>query len=68
MRLRNRWTFGDYIRLLGLSEREFARHAGLSHSTVNHLLTGRRTSCSPRTAQAIESALECPPGLLFESG
>src|SRR6185503_6701554 len=65
MQLRSRRALGDYIDLLGISERQLARNAGLSHSTVNHLVTGRRTTCSLRTAMAIERALDCPPGLLF---
>jgi transcriptional regulator with XRE-family HTH domain len=54
-----------YLRLLGLSERALAARAGVGHATVNHLLSGRRTSCSPRTAAAIESALACPSGVFF---
>lgn len=65
MQLRSRQALADYIDLLGLSERHVARSAGLSHSTVNHLVTGRRVSCSLRTAMAIERVLDCPPGLLF---
>ncbi|HTZ42735.1 MAG TPA: helix-turn-helix transcriptional regulator [Jatrophihabitans sp.] len=65
MRLRSRRALGDYIDLLGISERQLARNAGLSHSTVNHLVTGRRNTCSLSTAIAIERALDCPPGLLF---
>jgi plasmid maintenance system antidote protein VapI len=65
MQLRSRSVLADYIRLLGLTEREFARRAGLSHSTVNHLVVGRRGRCSAKTATAIETALGCPPGLLF---
>jgi transcriptional regulator with XRE-family HTH domain len=55
-----------YLRLLGVSEREFAQRAGVGHATVNHLLSGRRTACTRRTASAIEAALGCPPGLFFE--
>jgi transcriptional regulator with XRE-family HTH domain len=65
MQLRSRRALADYIDIVGLSERQVARSAGLSHSTVNHLVTGRRSSCSLRTAVAIERALDCPPGLLF---
>jgi len=65
MQLRSRRALADYIDLLGISERQLARSAGLSHSTVNHLVTGRRNSCSLPTAVAIERALDCPPGLLF---
>jgi transcriptional regulator with XRE-family HTH domain len=65
MQLRSRRMLREYIGLLGLSARAFAARAGLSHSTINHLLTGRRSTCSARTAAAIEQALNCPPGLLF---
>ena len=65
MQLRSRRALADYIDLLGVSERQLARSAGLSHSTVNHLVTGRRNSCSLHTAVAIERALDCPLGLLF---
>lgn len=68
MQLRSRRALGDYIDLLGISERQLARSAGLSHSTVNHLVTGRRDSCSLATAVAIERVLGCPPGLLFAPG
>ena len=54
-----------YVRLLNVSERTLASRAGLGHATVNHLLSGRRTTCSSETAEAIESALGCPPGLFF---
>lgn len=65
MQLRSRRAFAEYIDTVGVSERQLARSAGLSHSTVNHLVTGRRDSCSLRTAVAIERALDCPPGMLF---
>lgn len=65
MRLRSRNMLSEYIKLLGESERQFAARAGLGHATVNHLLTGRRDQCSSATAEAIEKALGCPPGLLF---
>lgn len=38
----------------------------LSPSTVGHLASGERTTCSPETARAIERALDVPPGTLFE--
>jgi transcriptional regulator with XRE-family HTH domain len=63
--IRNKRVLRDYISLLGMSERELARRAGLSHSTVNHLLTGRRSTCTAGTAHAIEAALDAPGGLIF---
>ncbi len=68
MQLRSRALFVEYLRVFGLSERAFAAQAGLSHSTVNHLLTGRRSTCSAETAIAIERALGCRAGTLFAPG
>jgi transcriptional regulator with XRE-family HTH domain len=56
-----------YVRLLGMSERSLATKAGIGHATLSHLLSGRRSTCSPRTASAIEAALACPAGLFFEA-
>lgn len=65
MRVRDRRVLEGYVSLMGLSGRDLARRAGLGHATVNHLLSGRRATCSASTARAIEVALQCPAGLLF---
>lgn len=65
MQLRDPDALRRYLALIPLSERGLAELAGLGHATVNHLLSGRRPRCSPGTAQAIETALACPPGLFF---
>jgi DNA-binding Xre family transcriptional regulator len=65
MQLRSRQALVDCIDARDVSERQVARDAGLGHSTVNHLVTGRRRTCSLRTALAIERALDCAPGALF---
>lgn len=67
VKLRSRRLLQDYVKHLGLSGREVAKRAGLGHAIVAHLLKGTRTTCTPSTARAIEEALGCPPGLLFES-
>jgi transcriptional regulator with XRE-family HTH domain len=67
MRIRDSAALRAYLRLLGLSERALAARAGVAHATVNHLLSGRRRTCSPETAAAIEAALACPPGVFFEA-
>jgi transcriptional regulator with XRE-family HTH domain len=67
MRVRDADALRAYLRLLGLSERGLAARAGVAHATVNHLVSGRRSTCTPRIAGAIEAALACPPGLFFES-
>jgi hypothetical protein len=46
---------------------ELARLAGLKPGVVGHLVAGRRNSCSLKTARAIEEAVGCPPGFLFEA-
>jgi len=43
-----------------------AKKAGISAGVVNFLLAGDRNTCSLKTAHAIEAALQCPPGFLFE--
>ena len=42
-----------------------AKKAGVLPGTVNHLLSGKRSTCRPETAHAIEETLGCPPGFLF---
>jgi DNA-binding CsgD family transcriptional regulator len=65
VRLRSREILVECLVLAGLTERELARRAGLSHSTVNHLCTGRRDTCSRDSATAIEHALDVDEGKLF---
>lgn len=65
MQLRSREALIDCLDRSCMSERELARAAGLSHATVNHLFTGRRTTCSLGTARAIERVFDFAPGSLF---
>lgn len=67
MRLRNRLVFAAFVDNAGVSERAVARRAGLSHSTVNHLISGRRVTCSLRTAITIAHAVHCPVEVLFDA-
>ena len=66
MRVRDRDTLRGFVRLMRMSERSLAVQAGVGHATVNHLLSGRRETCSPETAEAIEYVLGCPSGVFFE--
>lgn len=43
-----------------------AKKAGLKPGAVGHIVSGRRDRCSLKTASAIEKALECPTGFLFD--
>lgn len=63
--LRDRRTLVALLDAAEISEREVARRAGLGHSTVNHLVTGRRNSCSLRTAGLIAAVLGCETKVLF---
>jgi plasmid maintenance system antidote protein VapI len=67
MQLRSRDALVICLDATGMSERQLARVAGLSHATVNHLVTGRRTGCTLATARAIEKALGVNEGALFDS-
>lgn len=68
VRIKDRHLLAKYIGPTGLnlSGRELAKRAGLGQAIVGHLLSGRRTTCSKSTAAAIERALGCPNGLLFD--
>ncbi|MCG7592445.1 helix-turn-helix transcriptional regulator [Mycobacterium sp. PSTR-4-N] len=48
------------------SGRQLARYADVHPSFINHLLAGRRRSCTPQTADRIAEALEVPTEILFE--
>lgn len=63
--LRDRSVLVALLDAAGISERELARRARLGHATVNHLMTGRRGSCSPATARAVCAALGVDVRVLF---
>lgn len=67
MRLRNRLVLAAFVDNARMSEREIARRASLSHSTINLLMTGRCTTCSLSTAVAVAQALHCPIVALFNA-
>ena len=62
----DRKVFRFYLNGSGITERELARRAGVSHSTVNHYVTGRRATCNPETAGKINRALGAAPGDIFQ--
>lgn len=68
MRLKDRTMLRQYMDYMDFrTVRELATAAGVSHSTVGHLHSGKRSTCSPKTAKAIERALKAPQGLLFDA-
>lgn len=48
------------------SGRQVARYAGVHPSFIDHLISGRRSSCTPQTADRIAEALEVPTKVLFD--
>lgn len=49
-----------------MSGRQLARYVDKHPSFVDHLLSGRRASCTPKTADRIAQALGVPTEFLFE--
>lgn len=71
VKLKSHRALREYMAFHKLSSRGLARKAGLKHAAVGHLtrdpkLPTARNTCSLSTALAIEEALGCPPGFLFE--
>lgn len=66
VKLKSRRALNEYVAFHKMSGRALARKAGLGPGIVGHLMAGRRTTCNLETAKAIEEALGCPQGFLFE--
>lgn len=49
----------------GLTQAQLAREAGVTPPFISHLLSGRKTSCTPETAAAIARALGVPRRILW---
>lgn len=75
-----RWPKGTWMRLVSaerlrsfvgpepskkMSGRRLARYADVHPSFVDHLLSGRRRSCTPKVATRIAESLEVPLDVLF---
>ena len=81
MRQFKRWPKGTWMRLTSaprlrsfigpeadkkMSGRRLARYADVHPSFIDHLLSGRRRSCTPAVAQRIAEALQVPLEVLFD--
>lgn len=71
VKVKSQRALREYMDFHHLSGRALAKKAGLKPATVGHLVRNpkhptARNSCSFRTARAIEEALGCPPGFLFD--
>ena len=49
-----------------MSARKLAKYADVHASFINHLTSGRSTTCTPETAQRIAEVLGVPLDVLFE--
>ena len=67
MRLKHASMLQQYMDYKGMTIRQLAEKAGVSHSTIGHLHSGFRNTTKAATAGKIERALDAPPGLLFEA-
>lgn len=68
MKVRDRAYLRKTVEHTGLSYREFAKRAGVSHAVLANLLReGGREGCSEKSAVGISSAAEVALGLLFLS-
>ena len=66
MKLRSPETLRALMRQDDFSLSRLARYADCSKSFISHLLSGRRSSCTPDLAERIAEALHVPTEVLFE--
>lgn len=65
MRLTSRDTLRALMGQRDMGMARLARYSGCSKGFVSHLLSGRRTSCTPLLAGRIAEALDVPLNILF---
>lgn len=66
VKVKDRRALAIWMAHKGFSGRGLAAEAGLGQAIVGHILSGRRDTCKPATAAAIEKALDVPAGFFFE--
>lgn len=64
--MRSTETLRALMHQAGLSTRGLALAAGVHHSFIDHLLSGRRETCGPTVTESIAGTLGAPPSVLFE--
>lgn len=66
MKLTSRDTLRALMAQKDFSRRRLARYCGLPGSgMIDHLIDGRKTSCTPQLAERIAEALDVPLPVLF---
>ena len=58
-------ALAQYMKHRDHTVRTLAARVGVSPATIGHLRSGKRKTCRPQTAKAIEKALDAPSGSLF---
>lgn len=58
-------ALAQYMKHRDHTVRTLADRVGVSPATIGHLRSGKRKTCKPETAKAIEKALDAPVGSLF---
>lgn len=66
MRLRSGKLLRELMNTKGVSNAEVAMSAGVGRTFISALVNERRTSCTPRVAEAVARRLEIPLELLFD--
>lgn len=65
MKLANANTLRALMEQRGMGMGRLARYAGCSKGFISHLLSGRRSTCTPLLAERIAEALDVPLTVLF---
>lgn len=67
MRIISAEVLNQYMEFRNETNRSLAIRTGpgVGREIIGHLRSGKRKTCSARTANAIEKALNAPPGSLF---
>lgn len=67
MKLQNRDLLNQYIDHRGIKQADLARSAEVSRQFISALCTGKKATCTPAVADAIEERLGLLKGTLFEA-
>lgn len=65
MRLISADALAQYMEHRDFTVRKLALKAGCSRALIGHLRSGKRNTCLPAHARAIEKCLDAPSGSLF---
>lgn len=65
LRLVDHLSLARYMSYRGFSVRTLADRTGVHRSTIGHLRSGKRATCSPQAAKAICRVLDLPVDMLF---